>query len=134
MGMTSRRKGKRGELELANLIADLSGWDVRRKVRQHDGDHDIEGIPGWAPEVKRHKAAGKAVIASWWAQTVEQATTLLPVLFYRLDRGEWRAVWPLATLLQIQNADMWVGLEWTAETSVSAWVTVAREISFQNGQ
>lgn len=132
-GSTSRNKGKRGELELANLIADLSGWDVRRKVRQHDGDQDLEGIPGWAPEVKRHKSAGRGLKAAWWAQAIAQATSLLPVLFYRTDRDEWRAVYPAATLLQIQHADMWSDYKWTIESSVECWVTAAREVNFLKG-
>ena len=103
-----RSKGKSGEREIAGILRDLTGWDVQRRVRQHDGDSDLVGIPGWSAEVKRHKAAGRGQIGAWWRQTVEQATTLatgdengskrvfelpkLPVLFYRLDRADWRAV------------------------------------------
>jgi len=44
MGLTSRTKGRRGESELARLLADLTGWTVRRRVRQHDGDSDIDDM------------------------------------------------------------------------------------------
>ena len=127
MSAMQRTKGQTGELEIAGIVRALTGWNVQRRVRQHDGDDDLVGIPGWAPEVKRHKAAGRADIARWWLQTVEQAGDALPVLFYRLDRDSWRAVWPLAVLLVGQRADAWHGIEWTADTTVQAWAAVARE-------
>jgi len=144
MTASQRRKGKGGELELAGIIRDLSGRDVRRRVRQHDGDSDLEGIPGWSVEVKRHKAAGRGLIGAWWRQTVQQATRvatgqknaaaariscLMPVLFFRADRDQWRAVWPAAVLLTHQRADMWVDYAWTCESSVEAWVAVAQELT-----
>ena len=126
MTAMQRRKGQSGELEVCGLIRDLTGWDVKRKVRNHAHDFDLEGIPGWAPEVKRHATASRADIRAWWVQAEAQAGMLLPVLFYRANRGDWRAVWPLAVALSMQRADMWRGHEWTCETTVEAWATVAR--------
>ena len=96
MAGLSRNKGKAGERELARLLADLTGHDVRRRVRQHDGDDDLVGVPGWSIEAKRYKAAPPALVAQWWGQAVEQSrrTNALPVLFYRADRADWRVVWP----------------------------------------
>jgi hypothetical protein len=131
--MTSRTKGKVGEREAAALIREHTGWEVTRRVRQHDGDSDLIGIPGWTVEVKRHRSAGRGEIAAWWRQTVEQAASDIPLLMYRLDRQDWRAVWPVAPLLQIQHADMWRGVEWTCDTSVQAWAAVAREVNFAKG-
>lgn len=127
MSAMQRNKGKTGECEIAGLVRDVTGWDVRRRVRQHDGDSDLEGVPGWSVEVKRHRTASRADIARWWQQTLAQAGELLPVLFYRADRGEWRAVWPLAITLAQQRADYWQGIEWTADTSVQAWAAAARD-------
>ncbi|HRN76601.1 hypothetical protein [Ottowia sp.] len=130
MAMMSRRKGKTGEREIANLLADLTGCDVRRRVRQHDGDSDLEGLTGWCVECKRHAKASRADIAAWWRQAVAQAeaTGALPVLFFRVDRADWRAVWPLAVNLTEQRAAMWTGYEWTAEGSIEAWCAVYREV------
>jgi hypothetical protein len=145
MSMMQRSKGKRGESELAGLIRDLTGWDAQRRVRQHDGDSDVVGVPGWSIEVKRHKSAGRGQIAAWWRQTEEQARVVatsqengsegrlgasagIPVLFYRVDRAEWRAVWPLAVTLTAQDAVMWRDYEWTVEGTVAAWAAVAREV------
>lgn len=134
-----RIKGQQGEREVAALIRDLTGWDVRRRVRNHAGDSDLVGVPGWSVEVKRHKAAGRAEIAGWWRQTCAQSATLhadgndgkatvcIPVLFFRVDRDQWRAVWPVAIGLKLQDACQWSGYEWTVEGSVDAWAAVARD-------
>ena len=128
MSALSRTKGQTGEREAAALISDLTGWTIKRRVRNHAGDSDLDGIPGWSVEVKRHKAAGRGDIASWWAQTCRQATHATPVLFYRLDRDSWRAVWPVASMLKLQRAEMWAGYEWTCEGTVEAWAAVARDL------
>ncbi len=130
MSAMQRNKGKAGEREAADLVRQFTGWDVRRRVRQHAGDSDLQGVPGWAVEVKRHRTAQPGEVARWWAQAVTQAAqagALLPVLLYRADRAEWRAVWPLAVCLVQQHADAWRGVEWTADTTVQAWAAVARE-------
>lgn len=142
-----RTKGHSGEREAAALIRDLTGWDVRRRCRQHNGDSDLLGVPGWAIEVKRQKAAPRGLIASWWRQTVEQArvvaggeegrpgTVLIPLLVYRADRDQWRAVWPISILLlsrhdrQDMSQSGTLGeYKWTSESSVEVWASVAREI------
>lgn len=40
-------------------------------------------------------------MATWWAQAQRQADAIgcEPVLFYRADRGLWRAVWSAELLL-----------------------------------
>ena len=133
MGSMQRTKGQAGEREIAALLADLTGFDVRRRVRQHDGDSDLEGIPGWSLEVKRHARATPGLIRQWWDQAVAQAerTGTLPVLAYRQDRGEWRMVWMLAPLLGVQQAAMWTDCAWTIEGTPHAWVAAMREIGAQ---
>ena len=127
MSAMQRNKGKAGEREAAELVRELTGWDVRRRVRQHAGDSHLQGVPVWAVEVKRHRTATPGEVARWWAQADTQAGDMLPVLLYRADRAEWRAVWPLAALLVHQHADCWRGVDWTADTTVQAWAAVARE-------
>lgn len=127
MGASQRRKGNSGELEAAGIIRDLTGWDAKRRVRQHDGDSDLLGVPGWAIEVKRHKKADRGDIAAWWRQAVEQSGGQIPLLMFRKDRDQWRCVWPAAVGLSLQTADMWKGYEWTVEASPQAWAAVARE-------
>jgi hypothetical protein len=130
MGLKSSNKGETGEREIAALMAELTGFDVRRKVRQHHGDSDLEGIPGWSVKVKRHAKATRATVRAWWDQTVTQSQSYgaIPVLLYRQDRDEWRAVWPVAVLLTMQHTAMWSGCEWTTEGSMEAWCAVLRDV------
>ncbi len=131
MSRMQRDKGKVGEREAAELVRQHTGWDVRRRVRQHDGDSDLVGTPGWAIEIKRCRTALPGEVAAWWRQALDQAERAgaMPVLLYRADRAEWRAVWPLVVLLGLQRADYWRGVEWTATTTVEAWAAVARELA-----
>jgi Holliday junction resolvase len=129
MGLMSRNKGKAAEREVAALLADLTGLQVKRRVRQHDGDSDLEGLPGWCVEVKRHAKAPRASVRQWWKQATEQAARVgaVPVLLYRQDFDAWRAVWPLSVTLTQQSAAMWVDYELTAEGTPEAWAAVLRE-------
>lgn len=107
MGGLSRTKGKVGERELASLLSALTGYTVARRVRQHDGDDDLVGLPGWSIECKRYATATPALVAGWWAQAQRQAqaTGTKPVLLYRADRGQWRAVWAASLLLPLSGDD-----------------------------
>jgi len=129
MGLKSRNKGKAGEREIAALVRDLTGWEVRRRVRQHEGDSDLEGVPGWSVEVKRYARAARADVRGWWEQAARQAAAVgqTPVLFWRQDRDEWRAVWPVAESLAIPSTEIWGAYGWTVEGSIEAWAAVARE-------
>ena len=126
MSNMQRTKGQIGEREIAGIVRDLTGWDVRRRVRQHGGDSDLDGVPGWSIEVKRHRAATRGDIARWWTQAVAQAGELLPMLFYRVDRDAWRAVWPVATAFD-PKTEIWRSYAWTADTTIEAWAAAARE-------
>lgn len=130
MSAFQRSKGQRGELTVARLIHEHTGWDVKRKVRQHGLDSDLEGVPGFAVEVKDHAVATLGNVRLWWSQAAKQADIagLIPALFYKRQRGEWRAVWPVAVGLHVQRADMWRDYEWTVEGSIAAWAAVAREV------
>ena len=94
MSAHQRTKGQGGEREAAHLLTELSGQAVTRRVRQHAGDADLIGLPGWAVEVKRARAVSRAVVAAWWQQACRQAGPhCRPLLLYRQDRQPWRAVW-----------------------------------------
>lgn len=136
MGAMQRTKGKAGEREVAAIIRDLTGWDVQRRVRQHDGDSDLLGVPGWSVEVKRYATADRGDIRKWWAQTVEQSKPdmLLPVLFFRRNRDDWRAVFPVSVGLVSQHAGMWEEYAYTVESSLEAWAAVARDVAVEAAQ
>jgi hypothetical protein len=84
MGKMQREKGKAGERELARLLTQLTGKDVRRRVRQHDSDSDLVGLEPWSIECKRAKVLK---LPQWWAQTVaQQGEDGWPVLMWRKDQ------------------------------------------------
>ncbi|MFN7323062.1 MAG: hypothetical protein ACK5SP_02195 [bacterium] len=122
----SRRKGKAGEREVAALIRDVTGLDCQRRVRQHDGDSDLLGVPGWSIEVKRYGQVGRADIIKWYRQAVEQAKAEFerPVLFYRRDKDSWRAVWPM----KLDDPESWASYIYTVEGTVEAWANVVMEM------
>jgi len=116
MAKAQRDRGKRGEREVARLIYDELGFEAKRRVRQRDGDSDVDGVPGWAIEVKNHSTVTRAGLREWWQQAVEQASAnVKPVLIYRRGRGWWRCIWG--------------GPEWayTTEGEVEAWASAVRE-------
>lgn len=125
----SRNKGKAGEREAAALLSDLLGLDIRRRVRQHDGDSDLEGLPGWCLEIKRHASASRADITGWWLQACAQAEAVgtVPALLFRRDRDQWRAVWPLALHVGAAPAGAWLGYGLTVEGTPEAFAAVVRE-------
>jgi hypothetical protein len=131
MSAGSRAKSQAGEREVAALIRDLTGWQVRRCARQHESGSGFEGVPGWLVEVRRPADVGRADIARWWLQTGARArqAVKLPVLFYRADRDEWRAVWPLAAHLRTQTIDRWSDYAWAVEGSPKAWAAAAQEFA-----
>ena len=127
----SRTKGQAGEREVAAIIRTLTGHDVRRRVRQHQGDADLEGLPGWSVEVKRHARTPPASIADWWAQTVSQARDVQakPVLFYRADRAEWRCVWPADLHASHKGATIRPGYEHTLNAEPSTWWAMVKGLT-----
>lgn len=92
MPINSREKGKRGEREFAKAMQE-AGYDCRRNLLEQcrGGGHDILGLTGWAPEIKRHETLE---VSKWWSQTLDQAKKAgaKPVLAYRQNRKPWRIV------------------------------------------
>lgn len=111
-----RRKGARGELELAGLLREHLGADVARNLMQsREGGADLLGVPGWAIEVKR---AVRPRISEWWLQACSQAEMAgqRPALFYRLDRQPWRVVIALRHVATgFESAPLALRLETDAE-------------------
>ena len=118
--MTSRRKGKTGELELANLINKKLGQPclTRNLTQTRNGGHDLivenpedsleaTRLDQLAIEVKRHKQTKPGDIKNWWKQAHRQAEQLnkIPVLFFRADRENWTAMLPLSKSLPWEKSE-----------------------------
>lgn len=61
-----KRKGDRAELEAARILAELTGFDVRRALGagRADDTGDLWGIPETAIQVKNFKDVTRAVTAA----------------------------------------------------------------------
>jgi hypothetical protein len=59
----SKRKGDKYELEAARLLADLTGWPVRRKLGagRTDDCGDLDGLPDACCQVKAYRDIQRAV-------------------------------------------------------------------------
>ncbi len=91
--VNSRNKGAQVEREFAALAKELAGFCLLRNLQQsRAGGHDLDGLPGWAIEVKaRADRPGPGELAAMWAQTIEQAkrADARPVLVVKVNRRGW---------------------------------------------
>jgi len=98
MGKKSRDKGASFERWLCNEIDQHLGFKPKRNLSQYQtkGQSDII-IPGFAIEAKCY-AKGYTHRKDWWVQACEQAGDLEPVLVYKYDYQEPRAVISLSLI------------------------------------
>lgn len=88
--INSRTKGKRGELELAQLLRNQGHIDARRGVQYSGlkGDADVVGVQGIHIECKRCQQ----VSDERWLQQAEHDARLgdIPVVIYRRNHEDWK--------------------------------------------
>jgi hypothetical protein len=96
-GKMARNKGKRGELEAAELLRQVFP-DCRRRVVNHKGvedGRDLENTGAFAVQVKRH--ARPASLSH-----LDKITAAgIPLLVTRGDGGKWIAALPLDDFIRI---------------------------------
>jgi Holliday junction resolvase len=124
MPINSRKKGQVGEREVIHILREELGIDATRNLDQwRDGGSDVLGLHGWSIEVKRAKSP---LIRQWWEQTCRQTGDgQKPVLFYRLDRRDWRVVVPISAITDSFHPNN--DLDWTAEITPEAFCALVRE-------
>jgi len=96
-GAMARNKGKRGELEAAELLRQIFPH-CRRRVVNHKGvedGRDLENTGAFAVQVKRH--ANPASLAHLGKITAAG----IPLLVTRGDGGKWIAALPLEDFIRI---------------------------------
>lgn len=105
MGKLSRDKGSRLELWVCKQIDEQLGFNVKRNLSQYQskGQADII-LPCFSIECK-HYAKGWTHKKDWWRQCVEEAGDLEPVLIYKYDYQEPRAVVRLSLVRSDLDAD-----------------------------
>lgn len=98
----SKQKGKRGELEVANMLKKY-GYDARRGQQYSgaNGDADVVGLPGVHIEVKRVEALNidKAMMQA--ARDVREDE--VPVVFHRKNNECWKATTWLGSWLEMYD-------------------------------
>lgn len=105
MGKMSRDKGSRFELWICKQIDEQLGFNVKRNLSQYQskGQADII-LPCFSIEAKSY-AKGYTHKPDWWRQCVEEAGDLEPVLIYKYDYQEPRAVVRLSLVRSDLDAD-----------------------------
>lgn len=101
--MNSREKGKRGELELAHILADY-GYACRRGQQYcgADGSADVIGLEGIHIECKRVE---KLNLSAAMEQSKRDAKPQeIPAVFHRKNQEEWLVTMPLETWIQMYQA------------------------------
>lgn len=95
----SKTKGDKAELELAKLLTELIGGQVRRKLGagRADDTGDLDGLADTTAEVKNYADLAAAVNAGLNDSVREQANagTTFGVAFIRRRGGRWFAAMTL---------------------------------------
>lgn len=131
--INSRAKGAAGEREFCKELAEYLGDDLvaplKRNLEQtRMGGHDIEGLEGWAIEIKRYRVIKEGDINRFWTQAVDQAKRVgaEPVLAYREDFRSWRVRLPWG--FGGTSGGFWSeDVEMTVEVSLKAFACIVRE-------
>lgn len=122
MPINSRAKGAAGEREFLKAVHERTGIKGSRNLEQtRSGGHDVNGLPGWAPEVKRREVLD---VAGWWQQALDQAkiANKKPVLAYRQNRKPWRVV-----ILLSEISPAFAGSDATCTISIDTYCSILKE-------
>ena len=136
--VNSRDKGTRGEYAVIKLIEELLGIKLKRDVEQYRqadrGDLILAEDADWpfCVEVKTYSSSSLSVThrPAWWQQ-VEKASAahgLIPVLFYKYDRYEWRVVLKANTVSFALGGTLDHDDDILLTTDVDGFAYLAREI------
>lgn len=101
MGRMQQEKGKRGELELAEILTGY-GYKVRRGDSMNYGTQpDISGLPGVHCEVKRQEKLNLSAALEQARRDSQKFRDGLPAVFHRRNREEWQVTMNLKDWMQI---------------------------------
>lgn len=102
-GRSSRNKGANGERELANLLRDNWGYEVRRgQVFNHQSD--IIGLRGIHPEVKRVERLNVQQAMEQAIKESQIRNDGIPTVFHRRNNKEWLVTMRLTDWIDLYGA------------------------------
>ena len=105
MAINSKKKGKRGELELAELIRE-HGFESAKRSQQYcgsNGDADIiDALPGIHIECKRVERLN---IHEAMEQADRDCGENIPAVFHRRNRTPWLVTMHVADFMSLYNGE-----------------------------
>ncbi len=110
IGKASRNKGKRGELEIANLLK-AAGFEKAQRTAQCKGKTgqagDVEGLPGIHIEVKRVERLNlKAAYQQAIHDSKENSNNEIPTIFHRQSHQPWMVTLSLSDFLKVYKGEI----------------------------
>ncbi len=103
-GKQSQSKGKRGEVELVELLR-REGFHTERGPSQSYGTTpDVSGLPGVHVEVKRNERLNIWEAMSQSERDADRFQDGFPSVFFRRNRGRWRVCMNLTDWLALYRA------------------------------
>ena len=103
MGKMSQRKGAVGERELANILRDQYGYDVKRGS-VFLGQSDMIGLPGIHPEVKRVERLNIYAAMEQAKAEAKKRNDGIPTVFHRKNRTKWLVIMELEDWMDFYGA------------------------------
>jgi len=104
-GRSSQQKGKRGEIEAAEILSDLLGVKIKREAAMYLPGFvapDVSRVAGLHFEVKRRKLTA---LPEWLRQAKKDAgAKRVPVVVHRPNRNAWMLTIHLADLPALARA------------------------------
>ena len=101
--MNSKQKGKRGELEVANILKNY-GYDTRRSA-QYCGNTgeaaDVVGVSGLHIEVKRTETFRDEASLQQAERDANKGD--IPIVFYRRSREKWKVTLRMDLFMIVWN-------------------------------
>lgn len=100
MGKAEQKKGRRAEIELANLLNEYGIPAQPGNPMSYGKTPDIVGVAGCHVETKRHERMN---LYAWLKQAQEDSQKFggLPVVMHRANRHGWIASMPIESWIEL---------------------------------
>lgn len=129
-GRYARDRGKRGELEVAEILRPIFP-EVRTRRAGGESAEDTRGsdLVGAEPYVIQVKRRERLNVVEAWNEAAQNAKGAVPLLVFRRDRGPWLVTMSLAEWMELERARQALArrLEFEPGTKAAFWPQLADE-------